>query len=173
MPLYCPGDDGVCFVSTASLDGETNLKARAAPPAAASRRNFAPRRRRRRSGRPRSRTCTRRRSTAGMLALARRRCDDLGLVVVFFIWLRSRQRRGRRARRPSGIRTHSASFSVCVVLGEGADEAGPAAPAPASAASSASASAASAARHGCSPSCAQPCKWSADDAALRSVADDV
>jgi len=34
VPLACSGGDGICYVSTANLDGETNLKIKAAAPAA-------------------------------------------------------------------------------------------------------------------------------------------
>jgi len=33
VPLYCSGDEGTCYVSTANLDGETNLKLKSAPAA--------------------------------------------------------------------------------------------------------------------------------------------
>mmetsp|Transcript_100683 Transcript_100683/g.280417 ORF Transcript_100683/g.280417 Transcript_100683/m.280417 type:complete len:1445 (-) Transcript_100683:44-4378(-) len=38
VPLYCTGPEGTCYVSTANLDGETNLKLKAAP--AASQKTF-------------------------------------------------------------------------------------------------------------------------------------
>jgi len=34
VPLFCSGEDGACYVSTANLDGETNLKLKAAAPLA-------------------------------------------------------------------------------------------------------------------------------------------
>lgn len=34
VPMYCSGPEGSCYVSTANLDGETNLKLKAAPAAA-------------------------------------------------------------------------------------------------------------------------------------------
>lgn len=33
VPLFCTGDGGNCYVSTANLDGETNLKLKTAPAA--------------------------------------------------------------------------------------------------------------------------------------------